>query len=318
MLEPFGKVADSVEFSSPQMLLTCNVSGAELASAAELDGKYWAAHIRQAVAFAPSIETLTEMNCDLLVEIGPQSVLTSMAAAKWTKDAQSLVSCLQKDLDDNAALATAIAQQYARGVRPNFRAMHADSSTLINDLPTYPFQRRRFWGPDKPRAAHAEFHTAHPLLGSKISLAGSNNESRFESHIDVDSPSWMPDHEVMNSTVLPGAALLEMAIEAAEGRKIENVVFEQPLRPSGRTSLQTVIQKSAAESDGAEPKDRLETFARAANSQNWLRHFSCDLVSGQEQRPAAVDIESLASGICLLYTSPSPRDQRGSRMPSSA
>ena len=101
----------------------------------------------------------------------------------------------------------------------------------------------------------------------------------------------------MNSTVLPGAALLEMAIEAAEGRKIENVVFEQPIRPSGRTSLQTVIQKSAAESDGAEPKDRLETFARAANSQNWLRHFSCDLVSGQKQRPAVVDIESLASGI---------------------
>ena len=155
VLEPFAKVADSVEFSSPQMPLICNVSGAVLASDAELDGKYWAAHIRQAVAFAPSIETLTEMNCDLLVEIGPQSVLTSMAAAKWTKDAQSLVSCLQKDLDDNAALATAIAQQYARGVRPNFRAMHADSSTLINDLPTYPFQRRRFWGPDKPRAAHA-------------------------------------------------------------------------------------------------------------------------------------------------------------------
>ena len=222
-----------------------------------------------------------------------------MAAAKWSKGAQSRVSCLQKDVDDNAALANSIAQQYVQGVRPNFRAMQAGSSTLITDLPTYPFQRRRFWGPDKPRAAHAEFHTAHPLLGSKISLAGTNNESRFESHIDVDSPSWMPDHEVMNSTVLPGAALLEMAIEAAENRTIENVVFEQPIRPSGRTSLQTVIRKSTAatETDGAEPKDRLETFARAANSQNWLRHFSCDLVSGQKQRPAAVDIESLASQI---------------------
>ena len=299
VLAPFAKFADSVEFSSPQMPLVCNVSGAVLASDAKLDGKYWATHIREAVAFAPSIETLTEMDCDLLVEIGPQSVLTSMAAAKWSKGAQSRVSCLQKDVDDNAALANSIAQQYAQGVRPNFRAMHADSSTLITDLPTYPFQRRRFWGPDKPRAAHAEFHTAHPLLGSKISLAGSNNESRFESHIDVDSPSWMPDHEVMNSTVLPGAALLEMAIEAAENRTIENVVFEQPIRPSGRTSLQTVIRKSTAttETDGAEPKDRLETFARAANSQNWLRHFSCDLVSGQKQRPAAVDIDSLASGI---------------------
>ena len=259
-LQPFAAIAGKVSFQSPQMPLICNVSGKVLGADQQLDGQYWADHIRSAVTYSPSLETLSEQGCDVLLEIGPKAVLTRMAAAKWQGAVGTLIGTLQKDIDDSAAISKTLAQVYVQGVTPDFQKLHGETTTQRKanqhvDLPTYPFQRRRFWGPDKPRAAHSEYHTAHPLLGSKISLAGAGDEVRYESFIDTDSPAWLPDHSVMDAVVLPGAALIEMAIEAASGRAIENVVFEQPIRPSGRTALQTVSsqirRRSANAADGS-------------------------------------------------------------------
>ena len=285
-LQPFAAIADKVNFHAPQMPLICNVSGQVLGSDQQLDGQYWANHIRSAVAYSPSLETLGQQGCNVLLEIGPKAVLTRMATAKLQGSAGTLISTLHADIDDTAAISKTVAQVYVQGVTPDFRKLHGVDDTTERkknqhvDLPTYPFQRRRFWGPDKPRAAHAEFHTAHPLLGAKISLAGAGDEVRYESFIDTDSPAWLPDHSVMDAIVLPGAALIEMAIEAAGERAIENVIFEQPIRPSGRTALQTVIRKSADDPQ----RQRMEVFARAANGQNWVRHFSCEFVEARFQR----------------------------------
>ena len=295
VLEPFASIASNVDFQQATMPLVCNISGKVLPADTRLDGQYWANHIRQAVAYAPAIETLGEMNCDLLLELGPQSVLTRMAASKWTQSPEALISCLQKDVNEDAATLQAVAQMYVAGVTPNFRQLHREQRFTPVDLPTYPFQRRRFWGPDKPRAAHAEFHTAHPLLGTKLSLAGAAGETRTESHIDVDSPAWMPDHEVMGSVVLPGAALIEMAIEAAAGRSIANATFEQPVRPNGRTAIQSVIRKlPAGEESQTDQSDRMEVFAKAANAQTWSRHFSCEISSERATAPADIEMASFS------------------------
>ena len=294
VLEPFAQFAADVRFHTATMPLVCNVSGQVLPTDKQLDGAYWADHIRQPVSFAPSIATLAERNCELLVELGPQSVLTRMAAANWNQPAKTLVSCLQMGSDDNHSLGVAIAQMYAQGVTPDFAAMHAGEDWQHVDLPTYPFQRRRFWGPDKPRAAHVEHHTAHPLLGSKVSLAGLPDETRYEGFIGIDSPAWMPDHEVMNATVLPGAALVEMALQAAGSRIVENVIFEQPIRPAARMALQSVIKKTDVADSG---RLHFATYACPAASNNWNRHFACDFVDEQLQRPDPVDRQAIQASL---------------------
>ena len=168
-----------------------------MAADAVLDGAYWARHIREAVRYAEGIEAVQQLGCDVLLELGPQAVLTRMAAANWKQPATGLISCLQKNSEDTVSLLQAIGQLYVHGATPDFDAMYAGKNVRRVVLPTYPFQRRRFWGPDKPRALHAEFHTAHPLLGSKVSLAGIKDATRYESFIEPDSPPWLPDHEVM-------------------------------------------------------------------------------------------------------------------------
>ena len=294
ILEPFKRFADSVSFQPPNMPLICNVSGEVLGAEVKLDGEYWAAHIRQPVRFAESIESLNGLGCEMVMELGPHPVLTGMAAANWKGESSSLFSCLRRGDDDCQTLLGAVAKAYTLGREPNFAKMLANPNFIPVPLPTYPFQRRRFWGPDKPRAYHAEYHTAHPLLGSEVPLAGAGDETRYQSFIDVDSPSWLQDHEVMSTTVFPGAGFIEMALQMAGTGSVKELKFAQPLRPSSRTALQTIIRKSAQsdEKDAATTRT-METYSSADNSGQWTKHFSANLISETSSVPERREIEQL-------------------------
>ena len=289
VLDRFAEFAGDVPFQPPQIPLICNMTGEVLAAEHVADGKYWANHIRAAVRYSDCIETAQAAGCELVLEIGPQAVLTRMAAANWKQPSDRLISCLQRDEDDSTSMLSALAQLYCHGGKLDFDALYYDRDCRPAALPTYPFQRRRFWGPDKPRAFHAEFHTAHPLLGGKVSLAGVANETRFESFIEPDSPPWLPDHEVMGHVVMPGAAFVEMAIAASQEQNkncLRDIVFEQPLRPTGRTALQSVVRLN-------EGVTSLETFSSPADSAQWTRNFTARIDPEISHPPESVDLPAV-------------------------
>ncbi len=124
-----------------------------------------------------------------------------------------------------------------------------------------------------------------------------SNESRYESFIDTDSPPWLPDHEVMGSVVVPGAAYVELAIAAAGMDQIVDVVFEQPLRPASRTALQTIIRSSQ------DNEKTIETYSAAAGSSSWTRNFTARIVAASDARPGMVDRAALESA-CPETASP--------------
>lgn len=278
-LGPFQSFAQSVTFRTADIPLVCNVSGEVLTASQQLDAAYWANHIRQPVAFANSIDAVQEFGCDIILELGPQGHLTRMAVANWKGAAGNLVSCLDRNADSQESLLKAIARLHVNGAKVDFASLHTGPKRRAVLLPTYPFQRRRFWGPDRPQADHAEFHTAHPLLGQKISLAGVANETRFESFVEADSPPWLPDHEVMDQVVLPGAAYVEMAVAAVGNfpAVVSGITFEQPLSPRGRMAIQTVVRKT-------EDATTIETFSSAGNDNSWSKHFSAKLGSADVER----------------------------------
>ena len=297
-LEPFQSEARKIDFQPAKLPLVCNVTGRVLGADQTLDAEYWAKHIRQPVRYAESVDAVTEAGCELLIELGPQPILTRMAAAKWQASSDTLISTLDRQADDLISIQKAIAKLFVLGATPDFESLHADNSGPPVSLPTYPFQRRRFWGPDKPRAMHAAHHTAHPLLGGEISLAGAANEKRYESFIDVDSPSWLPDHQVMGSIVMPGAAYVEMALSAAGSDAVADITFEHPLRPNSRTALQTVVRTASAE---AEEKASIETFSSAASDVNgstsWARNFSAKFVAASNAASRKVDRAAIEASL---------------------
>ncbi|MDT5211269.1 MAG: hypothetical protein QOF67_3684, partial [Mycobacterium sp.] len=83
ILDDFESYASQFNYSAPQRTLVCNRTGAALGRNAKLDGPYWRRHARQPIEFAKSVGTLADLGCALLLEIGPQPVLTASALRAW-------------------------------------------------------------------------------------------------------------------------------------------------------------------------------------------------------------------------------------------
>ncbi|MFI6230388.1 SDR family NAD(P)-dependent oxidoreductase [Micromonospora echinospora] len=145
MLPAFREVAGAVVFRSPQRTLVSNVTGAvageQVASAA-----YWVEHVSAPVRFADGMRAVVAQGCDVVQEVGPHPVL--LAAGRQCVDDDSAMSwlpSLRRGRDDWQQLMTAVASLYAQGVDLDWKAITDGIPSRAVDLPTYPFQRRRYW-----------------------------------------------------------------------------------------------------------------------------------------------------------------------------
>ena len=145
-LEEFESYANGFDFAAPQRILVCNRTGAALGRSARLDGAYWRRHARQPVEFAKGVATLAELGCALLLEVGPQPVLTAAALRAWPDPATApkAIASLRRNRADHRQIAEAVAETYAAGHLPDFAALLGGRAAKV-DLPTYPFQHRRYW-----------------------------------------------------------------------------------------------------------------------------------------------------------------------------
>ena len=106
----------------------------------KLDGAYWRRHARQPVEFAKSVHTLAELNCKVLLEIGPQPVLTAAALRAWPDPATAprAIASLRRNTADHRQITEALADAYVLGHLPDFDAVRQGPARKL-DLPTYPF-----------------------------------------------------------------------------------------------------------------------------------------------------------------------------------
>ena len=150
ILDEFELYASRFAFSSPRRTLVCNRTGAALGRQAELDGKYWRRHARQPVEFAKSVRTLADLGCAVLLEVGPQPVLTAAALRAWPDSATApqAIASLRRKGADHRQITEALADAYVGGHLPDFGALHPGPVGKL-DLPTYPFQHRHYWFREK-------------------------------------------------------------------------------------------------------------------------------------------------------------------------
>ena len=158
LLEPvlgeFESYAARVEFAVPTLPLVCNRTGAVLTAATPLNAEYWRRHSRQPVQFAESVRTVAQLGCSVLMEIGPQPILTAAALQVWPEHsvAPRAIASLRKGVDARRQIAEALAAAYVAGHRPDFGALRHRGNHLGRrrlELPTYPFQRRPLLAQDR-------------------------------------------------------------------------------------------------------------------------------------------------------------------------
>ena len=255
LLEPvlgeFESYAARLKFAVPTMPLVCNRTGTVLRAETPLDAQYWRRHSRQPVQFAESVRTVAALGCSVLMEIGPQPVLTGAAVQVWPEHlaAPRAIVSLRKGIGDRRQIAEALAATYVSGHRPKFAALHRQPRRRL-ELPTYPFQHRRFWpktsgvaGIDDQGAA------ASGLLGSAKDLA--SGDTVYTSRLSVKSQPWLADHVIYGTVVVPGATYAAMALAAVgpPGR-VQNVYFYEPIILPEKASREVQLSMHPLEDGG--------------------------------------------------------------------
>ncbi len=143
MLAAFEAVAQQINYSLPQIKLVSNVTG--LVSESEIaTPQYWVRHVRQPVQFARGIQSLHQEGCEIFMEIGPKPILLGMGRQCLPPDTGMWLSSLSPGTGDTQQLSKSLAQLYVRGVVVDWSRFEGDGVRKVV-LPTYPFERQRYW-----------------------------------------------------------------------------------------------------------------------------------------------------------------------------
>jgi acyl transferase domain-containing protein/thioesterase domain-containing protein len=213
VLAPIVPVASQVPFFS-------TVDGCWL-DTSELDADYWYRSLRETVEFAPAISSLLGEQFRVFVEVSPHPALT-MAVADLVEEVNVravVVGSLRRDQGGLGRFLTSLAELFVRGVAVDWPAVFEGARPVRVDLPTYAFQRDRFW----PKTSFVGgdvsglglMSVGHPLLGAAVTLADSGGVL-FTGRLSVGSHPWLADHAVGGVVLFPGTGFLELAVRAGD------------------------------------------------------------------------------------------------------
>ncbi|WP_018602684.1 type I polyketide synthase [Mycobacterium sp. 155] len=292
VLDEFESFAAQVQFAAPTLPLVCNRAGAVLTAQTPVDAQYWRRHSRQPVQFAESVRTVAALGCSILMEIGPQPVLTGAAVQVWPAHlaAPRAIVSLRKGVGDRRQMADAVAAAYVGGHRPNFTALHGQPHRKV-ELPTYPFQHRRFWPKTGGLAIDgAVGSVGSGILGSAKDLA--SGDSVYTSRLSVKSQPWLSDHVIYGTVVVPGATYAAMALAAVgTPAHAKDVFFYEPIILPKKSSREVQLTLHPA-NGGGEWKFQVHSRPFGVSDAEWALNAEGTVLSGvgdDTGEPAAED-----------------------------
>lgn len=143
MLNDFRKVAEKINYKQPTITFISNITGKkEIEKPATPE--YWCDHILRPVYFYQSMLQLKEYS-DILLEVGPDSILTSMSKTYMNSRHNIISSVLQKNIKNYDSLARLLAQLYANGINIKWKDLYHEHQGPTVSLPTYPWERKHYW-----------------------------------------------------------------------------------------------------------------------------------------------------------------------------
>jgi microcystin synthetase protein McyG len=145
ILEPFLSLATKVQYSEPRIAIVSNVTGKMASQGLMTSPEYWSRHIRNPVRFSDSIRVLRETSRSVFLEIGPHTVLEGMARMTAWEDEVVWVASLKREVGNWESLLESASTLYIHGVQLEWTELHAACHGKRIALPTYPFQRDRYW-----------------------------------------------------------------------------------------------------------------------------------------------------------------------------
>ncbi|BBC29249.1 Polyketide synthase [Streptomyces graminofaciens] len=243
MLAEFTDVVTGLSFSAPRIGFVSAVTGGLVGADVVSRPEYWVEHVAQPVRFADAVRAaVDEAGVSLFVEVGPGGALSAMGPdcldeTVGDKQPVVFVPSLRADRPEPLAVTTALATAHVNGVQPDWQAVFAGTGAARVELPTYAFQRRRFWldggryGNGGGVASAGLASAGHPLLGAVVEVAG-DDRTLLSGRLSLASHPWLADHAVRGVVLVPGAAFVELALCAGERvgcGAVEELTLQAPL-----------------------------------------------------------------------------------------
>ncbi len=149
ILESFIDVMARFQLKPPSIPYLSNVTGTWIKAEEATNPAYWAQHLRQTVRFADGLKELFSKSRGALLEVGPGRVLSGFAMNHPVESGRPTVLCSTRNpreaTGDLQFLMSSVAQLWASGVKLDWAGFHAAERRQRVALPTYPFERKRFW-----------------------------------------------------------------------------------------------------------------------------------------------------------------------------
>jgi natural product biosynthesis luciferase-like monooxygenase protein len=283
MLDAFAEVLQGVTYHRPVRPIVSNLTGKLVTDSEMSSADYWLRHALAPVRFGASVETLRTLGATVLLELGPRPILAPLALRTLNDPSAAGLHGLQTP--------EALAELYVRGVTIDWASVDRPFPRRKRALPTYPFQRERFWlAPPALRPAERR-HSSH-LLGERQPQSAHDPATIvWEADLDSTRRAYLHEHKVLGTPVWPIAAQVDLALSAAreglgqESCRIAAIELLQTLY-SDVHSVQTVLVPS-----GAREAD-LRIYSRLEEGAPWVLNTRAR-IEAEDARVAPLDFSAM-------------------------
>ena len=298
---------------------------------AELDGEYWYRSLRGRVRFEEAVRALAG-DASAFVEVSPHSVFGGVVGETLedlgVEGRVGVVGSLRRGEGGMGRFVRSLAEAWVCGVPVDWRCFFAGSGARRVDLPSYAFQRERYWL--VPRVGVGDVRGAglgvsdHPLLGAAVQVAGGEGWL-FTGRLSLDSQGWLADHAVLDTVLLPGTGFLELVLAAGSAvgcGVVEELMLQAPLVFARGVAVQVQVSVGEPDGDGrrrvvvySRPQDDVEGgrgqgeagggsegeigAGGLGGAGGWTRHASGTLVESEAAIGEAAGLVGEAAGLVV-------------------
>ena len=217
MLAEFARIAGGLTYRSPGIPVVSGLTGLPAGGQELRSAAYWVRHAREAVRFGDAVHWLAhDGRVTAFAELGPDAHLTAQAAASLAGTGKELLftAAARRDGVEPRTLFDTLGQLHVHGVQLDWRRVYADSGARrVDGMPTYPFQRQRYWLPDTGTDASAG--SGHPLLTQTVTVPGTER-LLCGGRLSGAAQPWLRDHVVGGHTLVPGSAFADLVLHAGD------------------------------------------------------------------------------------------------------
>ncbi len=209
--DEFERLVAAEKFRAPRIAYYSSIAGRRVGEEL-LDPGYWGGQLVKTVRFHDAVSQLAQGGDTLFLEVGPNAILTRMAAKSFGQS-HILIPSLLRGRDACETLGEACCRLYECGVSLDWKAMVPPEAGFV-PLPTYPFRRDKYWMPSQPAVLGAA--TGRPAgQGDSLLEPLDLPEPAFRIHVDLSRHPALRQHVIAGRRIMPLGFICSLCVEAS-------------------------------------------------------------------------------------------------------